>query len=137
MTAYNEKIVKPLKMYYGDKEFTIGSLGLDPMYEAILYRFIKCRRRNGVVEGITYEEIRSFTGIGAKKAHGIATALVKQGVEINDIPDVKGRDRVDLILDDDALVAKCTACKRFIVATSDLSKYRFCPLCGKRLTSRI
>lgn len=72
MTAYNEKIVKQLKMYYRGKEFTIGSLGLDPMYEAILYRFVKCRRRNGDMEGITYEEIRSFTGIGEKKAIDIA-----------------------------------------------------------------
>lgn len=137
MTAYNEKIVKPLKMYYGDKEFTISSLGLDPMYEAILYRFIKCRRRNGVVEGITYEEIRSFTGIGAKKAHGIATALVKQGVEINDIPDVKGRNRVELVLSGDEFGAKCTSCKGVIFTTPDLLRYRFCPLCGKRFTSRI
>lgn len=136
MTAYNEKIVKPLKMYYGDKEFTIGALGLDPMYEAILYRFIKCRRRNGVVEGITYEEIRSFTGIGAKKAHGIATALVKQGVEINDIPDVEGRNRVDLVViwNANECMAQCTSCKDTITTTYDIMKYKFCPLCGKRLT---
>ena len=68
MTAYNEKIVKPLKMYCGDKEFTIGSLGLDPMYEAILYRFIKCRRRNGVVEGITVF-LADITGFSHEKRY--------------------------------------------------------------------
>lgn len=39
MSAFGDRVVKPFKLQYRGREFTIWSLGLDPMYEAILYRF--------------------------------------------------------------------------------------------------
>ena len=135
MTTYNEKVVKPYKMHCKGKEFTIGSLGLDPMYEAILYRFMRCRRVDGDVDGITYTLIRSFSGIGDKKARGICEALVKQGVEITDIPEYEDHAKPTTLIAKESWVFMCTNCKEEITDNSSLNgkKYKFCPLCGKRL----
>lgn len=135
MTTYNEKVVKPYKMHYKGKEFTIGSLGLNPMYEAILYRFVRSRRPDGNMEGITYAHIRSYTGIGEKKSRAIATALVKQGVEITDIPEYEDHAKPTTLVTKESWVFMCSNCKEEITDNSSLSgmKYKFCPLCGKRL----
>lgn len=135
MTTYNEKVVKPYKMHYKGKEFTIGSLELDPMYEAILYRFMRCRRVDGDVDGITYTLIRSFSGIGDKKARGICEALVKQGVEITDIPESPTNEKPTTLVPNGPWDFMCSRCHEEITDNRSLSGklYRFCPMCGKKL----
>lgn len=131
MTAYNEKVVKPLKIYYKDKGFTIGDLGLNPLYEAALYRFVKCRRRNGDVEGITYKSLRSFSGIGKKRARAITEALVKQGVVIIDIPAEARPVKLTVV---GSSAAECSSCHAILTTNMDITQqlYRYCPMCGKK-----
>lgn len=132
MTAYGENIVKPCKLHYKDNEFTIGSLGLKPTYEAALYRFIRCWRPDGDVEGIIYEHLCSFKGIGDKIACAIAEALIERGVEIKGIPDdIKPTAIIRSVLG----TFVCTNCHGEVADNCSLSgkKYRYCPMCGNKL----
>lgn len=131
MTAYNNNVVKPCKLYYKDREFTIGSLGLTNICEAALYRFAKRYRPNCDMTGITYRAIYACEGIGIKQAREISEALINQGVEIDDIPEAT---KPMLILNWKGIV-ECTSCHTELADCSILSVqiFKYCPMCGKRL----
>lgn len=100
-----------------------------------MYRVVKFKRPNGVLDGITFKEITSIRTIGATKARGIADALVKIGVEVKDIPEIVVPTR--LVAFDDELVM-CTNCharfhEAFTVDAVIGIPFKFCPVCGKKI----
>ena len=132
MTAYNKNVVKPLMLRCKEKRFTIDALGLNPIHEAALYRFVKRHRPNGDIYGVTYKQIRSADGIGETIARSIAQALVGRGVEITDIPEVDGCAR---LIDYSGVICQCSNCGAVLSDTFDAMDrpYNYCPMCGKRL----
>ena len=132
MSTYGDNIVRPFMLKYKGEEFAIGSLGLSNLYEADLYRFVKRWRPDGDIEGITYEYILSFKGIGEKKARAIAVALSEEGVEIPDIPDECKPTRLVAFKD---LYSECTNCCSVLLSGADLDGrlFNFCPMCGNKL----
>jgi hypothetical protein len=136
MSVQTETVVNPTKVRYGDKEFTIGSLGLTPPHAYALYRVVKMRRPDGVLDGIGFDEIMSIRTVGITKAKGIAAALAKLGIEVKgtaDILKIEEIKRVELVPNKGGWGVVCTACGDEFYDNMDRPKYRFCPMCGKRL----
>lgn len=135
MANQTTKYANPVKLYYGNKEFTIGSLGLEPPYALALYRVVKFRRPDGILDGITFEEITSIRTIGVTKAQTIAKALAKIGVEVKNIPEITEptthiRSGLGTFI--------CTNCHEEITDNWSVSgkPYKYCPMCGKKLKIR-
>lgn len=122
------------KLYYGDKEFTIGSLGLEPTYAYALYRVVKFKRPDGVLDGITFSEITSIRTIGATKARGIAEALSKLGAEVKNIPEVKANEPA-MLTPSKRGTYFCTSCHGEVTDAWSANgyQYNYCPMCGKKL----
>lgn len=131
MTKHADEFVNPVKLYYGDKEFTIGSLGLEPTYAYALHRIVKFKRPDGVLNGITFKEMMSIRTIGATKARVITSALAKIGVEVKDVPEIAKPTKLIVV---GPAAAECTGCHAIITTNMDASQqlYRFCPMCGKK-----
>lgn len=136
MSKHTETIVSPTKLYYGDKEFTIGSLGLESASALALYRVVKFKRPDGVLNGLSFAEMMSIRTIGIAKARNIAAALCKIGIEVKDIPAIAEKPEVELVPNKGGWGVKCTACRGEFYDSMDRPKYRYCPLCGKKLTGK-
>lgn len=140
MSVQTEMVVNPTKVRYGDKEFTIGSLKLAPTHAYALYRVVKQRRPDGVLDGISFDEIMSIRTVGITKATGIAAALAKLGIEIKDAPDmskIEEIEKVELVPNKGGWGVVCTACGDEFYDNMDRPRYRFCPMCGKRLNKEV
>lgn len=120
-------------MYYHGKKIPVRSLNLSSDYLIRFCRYMEMNR-DWTLDGITYERIRRVRTIGDKKARAIAEALVTQGVEITDIPEVKVNEPTRLIVVGPG-AAECTNCSAILTTNMDISQqfYRFCPMCGKKL----
>ena len=132
MSKHTTEIVNPVKLYYGDKEFTIGSLGLEPTYALAMYRVVTFRRPNGVLDDISFNEIMSIRTVGVKKAWTITKALSKFGVEVKDIPEITEPTR---LTDYRGVDCKCSNCDAVLPYTFDCDDrpFNYCPMCGKKL----
>lgn len=119
--------------YYGKKEIPVKSLGLSSEYLMRFCAYVGNNIYMWRIDGITYELIRSIRGVGDKKAKAIAEALVKQGVEINDIPEIAEPTRLVVV---GSAAAECTNCNSILTTNMDIAQqlYRYCPMCGKKLT---
>jgi hypothetical protein len=97
-----------------------------------MHRVVKFRRPNGVLDGLTFEEITSIRTVGTTKALGIAEALEKLGIEVKGIPEKTEPTR--LVENDDGFL-ECTNCHSELRGHPLVSSqyYRFCPMCGKKL----
>ena len=131
MGKFTDNVVNKTKLYYADKEFTIGELNLDPAYATSVYRLANGRIKTGVLDGITYEDILSVRNIGDKKAKAITEALIEKGVEIPDMPgDV---EPVRLVVVGPA-AAECTNCHAILTTNMDAGQrlYKYCPMCARK-----
>ena len=137
MANQSIKYANPVKLYYGGKEFTIGSLGLEPQYALALYRVVKFKRPDGVLNGITFKEIMSIRTIGEKKARVITETLAKIGVEVKNVPEIKITEPTRLIEETSSRsdVYRCSNCDAmlFHIHDNDGRLFNCCPMCGKKL----
>lgn len=122
--------------YYRGKKIPVESLELASNY---LMRFCwymekKC---DWSLDGITYKQIRSVRSIGDEKARAIAKALVKQGVKITDIPEVKMTVPTRFVLNKKCMT-KCSNCHSVLNGIYDTAgnHFKFCPMCGKKIKIR-
>lgn len=121
--------------YYRDKKIPVKSLGLTSDY---LIRFCAhMSKREWCLDGITYNKIKVIRNIGEKKARAIAEALVKQGVKITDIPEVKVNEPTRFILNEKCMT-KCSNCHSVLNGIYDTAgnHFKFCPMCGKKIKIR-
>lgn len=128
---------KSFEQAYGNREFVyrgrkipVKDLGLGSDCLGYFCRHI-FGNRNGCIDNITYNKIHSIRAIGDKKARAIAEALVKQGVEINDIPEDKGPTR---LINVDNRWPTCTNCDSVFYSNTDAydQLFNYCPMCGKK-----
>ena len=121
--------------YYRDKKIPVKSLGLTSDY---LSRFCAhMNKREWCLDGITYNKIKVIRNIGEKKARAIAEALVKQGVKITDIPEVKVNEptRMNPWSDSCGAGYQCSNCDAAFLSVFNAKDHLFnhCPMCGKKL----
>lgn len=121
---------------YKDREIPVKDLDVNSSY--LLYFCRAMSKFDWCLDGITYSKIRSFNAIGDKKARIIAEALIKQGVNITDIPDVpkvKEPTRMNPWSDNRGAGYQCSNCSATFRNVFDTDDHLFnhCPMCGKKL----
>lgn len=125
-----EKCYGDAVFYYGDREIPVKSLGLGSDYLGWFCRHVS-QERNWRLDGITYAWIFSKRNLGVAKATAIAEALVKQGVEITDIPEETATVR---LIEVSNSLAECSNCGALMTTNLciDGRAYKFCPMCGRK-----
>lgn len=122
--------------YYRGKKIPAKSLELSSDYLIRFCTYMKINR-DWTLDGITYKQIRNVRSIGDKKARAIAEALVKQGVKITDIPEVKITipTRMNPWFDNRGPGYQCSNCSATFYSVFDANDHLFnhCPMCGKKL----
>lgn len=118
-------------MYYHGKKIPVSSLNLSSDYLIRFCRYMEMNR-DWTLDGITYERIRRVRTIGDKKARAIAEALVAQGVEITDIPEI---EEPAMLIYRAFNFFECTKChgETFDNCGLGYRKYVYCPMCGRKL----
>lgn len=120
--------------HYKGRAIPVEELGIDTKYLGSFCRAIM-RDRNYVLDGITYDYIRSARYVGDKKAPVIAEALIKVGVDIPDMPDMSEKREPTRLIMVGPAAAECTNCGAILTTNMDAGQqlYKYCPMCGRKI----